>query len=531
MPKEKIFMNRLAKILPIISMLIAGIFTAVCLLVHPLWSDIHSFLGVPDLPVVQTLAVLGGLYAFYAYRALTTGMLTGDRRWLHSGILILVDAILLILMVILINELGYESVVIPRMAAVYLPIVFWVSVAVLLFWIGPFWKPFKEGRIRFAAILVLGLAAIIWISLPWRVELITRPVVFMQADGVTVNWGTNLPAANLLRYGDTPAMAEETIPQTHGLIDVGEGMQRVYLAGETQEMLYFYAFSAGVRKINPASAIKAGEAESETIQVNFPSPGEELFLAAFSDIHEQTQIYKQLASHIPWEQVDYALYLGDLVHHVDNAQQTAEAILGLPTGDLDLPRVFARGNHETRGAEARDLSNWLLPPGGQYYYTFEGGNAFFVVLDSGEDKPDSHVEYAELINFTEYHQEQAEWLSEVFESVEFQNADYQIVLVHIPPLEGYSMIFDEDFQTDAFDPVLDLLRESDDIDLVMSGHIHRGGIWLPEETGLPFPVTTCGGPLGIDTAAVTAHLKETGIQLDVINILGNTVESAWLPAK
>jgi len=93
------------------------------------------------------------------------------------------------------------------------------------------------------------------------------------------------------------------------------------------------------------------------------------------------------------------------------------------------------------------------------------------------------------------------------------------------------MIFDEDFQTDAFDPVLDLLRERDDIDLVMSGHIHRGGIWLPEETGLPFPVTTCGGPLGIDTAAVTAHLKETGIQLDVINILGNTVESAWLPAK
>ena len=122
-----------------------------------------------------------------------------------------------------------------------------------------------------AAILVLGLAAIIWISLPWRVELTTRPVLFMQQDGVTVNWGTNLPAANLLRYGDTPALDEQTIPQTHGLIDVSEGMQRVYLPGEPRERLYYQAFSAGVRTINPTSALKAGEAQSETIQVNFPS--------------------------------------------------------------------------------------------------------------------------------------------------------------------------------------------------------------------------------------------------------------------
>jgi 3',5'-cyclic AMP phosphodiesterase CpdA len=219
------------------------------------------------------------------------------------------------------------------------------------------------------------------------------------------------------------------------------------------------------------------------------------------------------------------------VNHVDDAEQTAEAIFGLPTGEFDLPRVFARGNHETRGANARNLSDWMLPTGGKWYYTFESGNAFFVVLDSGEDKPDSHVEYAELINFSEYHQEQAAWLADVFNSPAYQKADYQIVLVHIPPFEDYSAIFPEDFLTDAFDPVLALLHQQTDIDLVMSGHLHRGDIWLPEETGLPYPVTTCGGPLGVDTAAVTAQLTETGIQLDVINILGNTIESAWIPRK
>jgi predicted phosphodiesterase len=520
-------MKRYNKVLPIISLLIAIIFSAICLLVHPLWSD----LGVRNLPVVQTLAVLGGLFGVYAYQALKTGMLTGRRRWLHVIILILVDAAMLVLMGILIKELGYESVVIPRMASVYLPIAFWVALAVLLFWLSPFWKPLKNSKIRLTAILVLGLAAIIWISLPWRLEFTTRPVVFRQQGGVTVNWGTNLPAANLLRYGNTPDMVQQTIPQTHGLIDVADEMQRVFLSGEPTGTLYFQAFSAGVRTINPTSAIKAGESESDTIQVGFPAAGEALFLVAFSDIHEQTEIYKQQARQIPWNQVDYALYLGDLVNHVDDAKQAAEAIFGLPTGEYDLPRVFARGNHETRGANARNLSDWMLPAGGKWYYTFESGNAFFIVLDSGEDKPDSHVEYAELINFNEYHQQQAIWLSNVFKSPEYQKADYQIVLVHIPPFEDYSLIFPEEFLTDSFDPVLELLHEQVDIDLVMSGHLHRGDIWLPAETGLPYPVTTCGGPLGLDTAAVTAQLTETGIQLEVIDILGKTIESAWLPVK
>jgi predicted MPP superfamily phosphohydrolase len=528
-------MKRFNKVLPVISMLIAIVFSAICLLVHPLWSDIHTYLGVRNLPIVQSLAVMGGLFGIYAYQALKTGMLSGKRHWLHVIILCVVDAAMLVLMGILIKELGYESMVIPRMASVYLPVAFWAAAAVLLFWLSPFWTPLKNGQIRLTAILVLGLAAVIWMTLPWCIALTTRPVVFRQQDGVTVNWGTNLPAANLLRYGKSPDMSEQTIPQSHGLIDVADEMQRVFLPGEPSESLYFQATSVGVRTINPASAIKAGEAESETIQVGFPAAGEELFLAAFSDIHEQTQIYRQQARQIPWEQVDYALYLGDVVNHVDDAKQTAEAIFGLRTGEYDLPRVFARGNHETRGANARNLSDWMLPAGGKWYYTFESGNAFFVVLDSGEDKPDSHVEYAELINFSEYHQEQAAWLADVFKSPEYQKADYQIVLVHIPPFEPpfevFFGIFREEFMTDAFDPVLAILHQQTDIDLVMSGHLHRGDIWLPEETGLPYPVTTCGGPLGVDTAAVTAQLTESGIQLDVIDILGNTIESVWLPKK
>ena len=137
-------MNRAGKILPLFSILIGCIFAAICLLVHPLWSDKHSFLGVPNLPVVQILAIFAGGYVFYVYWVLRTNFLT-LKSWLpHVIIMVLVDATMLILIGILIKELGYESVVIPRMAAAYLPIVFWVSLAVVLFWVAPIWKPLRK---------------------------------------------------------------------------------------------------------------------------------------------------------------------------------------------------------------------------------------------------------------------------------------------------------------------------------------------------------------------------------------------------
>jgi predicted phosphodiesterase len=480
---------------------------------------------------VQILAVLGIVYGVYGYWIFNAARQTGVVHKLHIMILILMDLAMLFLMAYLVKELGYESVVIARMATTYLPIVFWAAATVLLFWVSPFWKPLSSGRVRLIVIVVLGLAAVVWLTQPWRVKIINRPVVFLQQDGVTVNWGTNMPAANLLRFGDTADLEAGVIPQTHGLIDVGAGVQRVFLPRELTGSLYLQATSVGVRRINPTSAIKAGEDVSERIQVNFPQQGDELFLVAISDIHEQTQVYAQQAKHIPWVQVDYAIFLGDFINHVDDAEQVAKAILGLPTGGVDLPRIFVRGNHEARGESARAFSDWLLPTGGKWYYTFSSGNTFIVVLDTGEDKPDSHVEYAELINFEAYHQDQAQWLAEVFASEAYQNAPYRVVLMHIPPFEHYTPLFAEEFQTDTFDPVLELLETRTDIDLVMSGHIHRAGIWLPEETGLPFPVTTCGGPLGIDTAAVTAHLTETGIQLEIIDILGNKIESAWFSAE
>ena len=93
--------------------------------------------------------------------------------------------------------------------------------------------------------------------------------------------------------------------------------------------------------------------------------------------------------------------------------------------------ICVRGNHETRGAYARNFSRYLAGPEGKFYYAFTYGPIRFIVLDSGEDKPDTDVEYSGLVDFDNYILEQKEWLARELESPEFRAASFRVVLSHI----------------------------------------------------------------------------------------------------
>ncbi len=76
-----------------------------------------------------------------------------------------------------------------------------------------------------------------------------------------------------------------------------------------------------------------------------------------------------------------------------------------------MPIIYARGNHETRGDYASELLDALGL--NEFYYQTEIGDISFVVLDSGEDKDDSHSEYGGLNNYNDYRAKQVEWLKTV----------------------------------------------------------------------------------------------------------------------
>ena len=77
----------------------------------------------------------------------------------------------------------------------------------------------------------------------------------------------------------------------------------------------------------------------------------------FNDIHNKTALWKQLESRVTDFHPDFAVLNGDIMGHIDNEKLLIRDILA-PAGEIfrgTVPFFYARGNHETRGAFAREL--------------------------------------------------------------------------------------------------------------------------------------------------------------------------------
>ena len=108
--------------------------------------------------------------------------------------------------------------------------------------------------------------------------------------------------------------------------------------------------------------------------------------------------------------------------------------------------------------------------------------ANYIVLDGGEDKPDSDIEYNGLGGFDTYRAQEAEWLKETLNSDACKNAAYRVVVIHIPP--GYSAWYGPIESKRLFVPLLNEAK----IDLMLCGHLHKH-LYVPAgENGCNFPV-------------------------------------------
>ena len=110
---------------------------------------------------------------------------------------------------------------------------------------------------------------------------------------------------------------------------------------------------------------------------------------------------------------DSVILLGDSSPGVDYEEQviTNTVQFGGEVSKGTKPVIYVRGNHETRGGYANDLPKALGLE--QLYYTADIGPYSFVVLDSGEDKDDSHHEYGGMTDYNTYRADMIEWLKKV----------------------------------------------------------------------------------------------------------------------
>lgn len=211
---------------------------------------------------------------------------------------------------------------------------------------------------------------------------------------------------------------------------------------------------------------------------------ESVSFTVLNDIHSRIDDFKNLSRNVKYGNTDLVFFNGDMVSSMNDETQFFSGFMDDAVSMFagEVPVYFCRGNHETRGKFSVAFPEYYPTNTGKLYYSFRQGPVFFIVLDGGEDKPDSDIEYSGLAQFDAYRTEQQKWLKEVVQTNDFKSAEYKVVLIHIPPA-GSTWHGPTDIRN-KFLPVLN----GQGVTAMLCGHLHRYQYLEPEAELHDFPI-------------------------------------------
>ena len=259
----------------------------------------------------------------------------------------------------------------------------------------------------------------------------------------------------------------------------------------------------------PARRVKfKGEATIRTLDRN----AEKCRFFMANDIHLNDDRYKGVVKGVKSSDFDFFVMNGDMASYISEADTMLRHVFHVvPSLTSSIPTVYTRGNHETRGRDAHLLPKFCPTSTGRPYYLLRQGPVAILVLDGGEDKPDSDLEYYETAVYDQFRREEAEWLKKVVESEECKSAKHRIVLMHMAPIGGKNMWHGPKHAGECFFPILN----NANITVMLSGHTHRYSYNKPEETGAEFPIL-----VNSNSTALKANIDANGIKISVIDMTG-----------
>lgn len=239
--------------------------------------------------------------------------------------------------------------------------------------------------------------------------------------------------------------------------------------------------------------------------------------AMINDIHGRTADIPALMNVAGYKNMDFVIFNGDMISILKDEESMFKAFLDTSVYVFakEKPMYYARGNHETRGEFAPHLHEYFSPKEPQLYYTFRQGSVCYIVLDSGEDKPDSDIEYYGITDFDQYRTEEAQWLEKALQSDECKNALWKVVICHMPP---YS---DEEIwhgQIDVMQKFVPLLNKAG-VDVMLAGHVHRY-VYMKPSSEVHFPVVINS----LDTV-LKGFVNGNTLKIEVLDKTGKNVDT------
>ncbi len=345
-------------------------------------------------------------------------------------------------------------------------------------------------------------------------------------DGVSIVWTTNRPALSWVEIAPDDgshfyAQEREMVYATEaGRKLVNKTLHQVRLENLQPGTTYRYRIvSKEVLEWKSNSNILYGITASTSVNKKgaytfrtLKDQGDEVTFAIINDIHGKAASIKKLCQPIDFEKIDMLFLNGDMTSHINSEKQIfAEYIDTLVSlCASETPLVLARGNHETRGEFADELINYFPTKDGKFYQSFNVGDINFLVLDCGEDKPDSDIEYSGLADYDAYREKEARWLKTVIQSEPFLQSKKKIAILHIPLVwktYWHGMLH-------LRQTLLPLLNESG-VQIMFSGHTHSYNYLPPVKGEINFPTL-----INDEENYVLCKVKDGKIKIEIYGVNG-----------
>lgn len=351
-----------------------------------------------------------------------------------------------------------------------------------------------------------------------------RAAPFLQNPtdgGITVSWFTQVPTHGWVEFGENKNLGKKTETIIAGQVVANVKQHKVRLTGLIPGKSYYYRIASREILAYGAYNKKFGETEySDVFQFTIPDTESSDFTALiFNDLHKKEQTLKGLMAQVSDMDYDFVMYNGDCIDDPHNEESALSFLLysNEQVGANKKPVFYIRGNHEIRGAYSVEFNNLFDYVGGKTYGAFSWGNTRFVMLDCGEDKPDSHPVYGGLNNFEQLRNDQVTFLEKETKTKAFKKASKRVLIHHIP-LYGMR----KEAYIPCFDLWADILNKSK-FTLAINGHTHRFAYHEKQSLGNAYPVVIGGGHKTEGATVMVLQKKGKSMFLKVLGFDGRVL--------
>ena len=290
-------------------------------------------------------------------------------------------------------------------ALLYLAIVFFAL----------FFSEIKHKIARVAIVSLVGVAlvlgAVLTVYSPAVYGFVSDPMVLDTGSDYSIVFATTDEGTGFVEYeyeGETYRVYD----QKQGKI---ESDSRVHSVRVPYEHLDNNSYTVGSMQVYEPYAYgsRSGKTIVSEEYAFTPCDGETQTWLCVSDWHTRNDLAKDAIAFLG--DYDGVILLGDASPDLGTEDELVRYLVefGGDLGGGTMPIVYTRGNHETRGAYAPYLADALGLD--EFYFEVKAGDYRFVVLDSGEDKEDSHPEYGGLADFGAYRAENVDWVETLTE--------------------------------------------------------------------------------------------------------------------